>query len=128
MREHWEFLGRCALYCFIIANVYIPARVIQRKLFSKSAEAKALLDKYLTIHIAFNLLGLTCEFCHGHYAEARPIILKLTMLMTIWLCITGAFLRYRILSDDHLPFKLLSVQQAQFLIWLSLAMMGHAMM
>ena len=128
MREHWEFIGRCALICFLIANVYVPARVIQRKILPNNMEAKWILDRYLTVHIIFNLIGMTCEFFHGHYAESRPILLKGAMLMTIWLCITGGFLRYRILSDDHLPFKLLSVQQTQFLLLLALAMMGHALM
>ncbi|MBF0443857.1 MAG: hypothetical protein HQK54_18255 [Oligoflexales bacterium] len=86
------------------------------------------MDKYLIVHIAFNLIGLICEFFHGHYAEERNPVLQATFLFTIWLCLIGGFLKLRILSDDYLPIRLLSVQQLQFLFWICLAMAGHALL
>ncbi|MBF0106071.1 MAG: hypothetical protein HQM16_12180 [Deltaproteobacteria bacterium] len=128
MREYWEFMGRVALYCFIIANVYFPASVISRRLLKNVPAAKTALAFYLKIEIAFNLIGLIAAFFHGHYAEERNVILQAAFLMIICMTIIGTLLYMRFYHEEQKHLRLLRIQQYLFLTCIAFLILGHALL
>ncbi len=124
---NWESLGTLSAVCFIIANVYYPARVIARNSVGNSDEVSSFLDSYKKVHILFNLLGVWAALFHGHFADENNWVLQTTIVIMIGLTISGLLMHYRLPNtEDWLPY-LLTFQQVTFPVWIILVIAGHGM-
>ncbi len=119
-----ELMGQLTLYCLIIANVYIPARFISRA-FPVTRAVEYVMAQYLKVHITFNLLAVTFQFFHGHYAPMRPYFLKATFLLTVWLCISGGLLWSNYLRGTEQRNRLLTIQRILTVVLVAIAIIGH---
>ncbi len=110
---------------FIIANAYYPAKLIARHIIGWSKDIAQFFARYLKIHITFNLIALFFLLIHGHYADEKTALLRISFVVTILLTLEGVLMHYRLLPEDSRYIRMLHTQQGLFWIWIGLIIIGH---
>lgn len=121
-----NFFGLTSAVLFIMANAYYPARMIARKFTTWTKQTSLFFKRYLKAHITMNLVALLTLMIHGHYAEERNIFLSGSFIVSVILTAEGLLMHYRVVPGMHRHLRLLHTQQALFVAWIILIILGHA--
>ncbi len=117
--------GNLALLCFIIGNIYTPAKFLARKNSLVNRDAKKSLAGLLNVHIVFNMACFILTVIHSHYAGATSVFLILSLVLMTCLVIGGSFLKYMPKKDFSKRLYLIHTQQTLFGVTIFLLVLGH---
>lgn len=126
--RNFGLMGQYALYCFIIANVYFPAKMLYRQVLKNSPISQKVLDKYLYIHILFNLVGMFALFFHGHFAGQRNFVLQGGFVLMVWLTASGFILYKKYTPESKYRTSALAIQQILFILAIFMFGIGHGLL
>jgi hypothetical protein len=127
--EHFSnFCGLTSALLFIVANAYYPARIIARKFTPWSKQTLTFFKRYLKAHITMNLIALLTLILHGHYAEEQNIFLTGSFIVSVVLTVEGLLMHYRVIPGMQRHLRMLHTQQALFVVWVVLIVVGHSML
>ena len=120
-----RFTGIVSLPLFVLANAYYPARLIANQFRPWSLEIAVFFKTYLDIHMWMNVIAFALMTINAHFTNERSIFLYASLLVTVWLALTGILKSSRKLSRDaNKQMRLLRAQQTIFVVWLVLQTLG----
>ncbi len=121
-----EVCGMLSLFIFIVANVYYPARLIANQHRPWPRDVAIFFKKYLDLHMWLNVVAFVLMTIHAAVTNDRNIFLYCSLLVTVWLTLAGILMRSkRFTSDTKKQMRLIHTQQAVFLVWLAVLIVGH---
>jgi hypothetical protein len=127
MEEVSSFFGYVAAMLFIVANAYYPARLIARKFKPLPKPVLVFFRKYLAAHIWMNEVAFLAMIIHCRYSEEGNIFLSGCYIVTVFLTIEGLVMHYRMVPGSQKLLRMLHTQQALFVVWVVLIVMGHSL-
>lgn len=121
-----SFFGLVAAILFIVANAYYPARLIANKFRPWPKHVAIFFRRYLKAHITLNMVAFLAVTIHGHYAEESNIFLAGCFIVTVFLTVEGLLMYYRLVPGIQKHLRMLHTQQALFVVWILLIVIGHS--
>jgi hypothetical protein len=125
LEEVSSFFGFVAAILFIVANAYYPARLIAREFRPLPKPVVVFFRKYLKAHIWMNLVAFFAVTIHWHYAEEGNTFLTWCYILTVFLTIEGVVMHYRLVPGETKLLRMVHTQQALFVVWILLIVVGH---
>jgi len=120
-----KFTGMLSLMLFLLANAYYPARLVANQFHPWSGEVTVFFKKYLDIHMWMNVIAFSLVAINTNLSDGHTIFLYASLLVTVWLTITGILKRSKKISrDTSKQIYLLRTQQTVFVAWLVLVTWG----
>ena len=120
-----KFSGIGSLSMFLVANAYYPARLIVNQFRFCPGDIEIFLKRYLDIHMWLNVITFALITVNAYLTDERNITLYASLLVTVWLTLSGILKRSRRFSrDSRIQMKLLRSQQTIFGVWLLLLLFG----
>jgi len=117
--------GIGSLMLFVVANAYYPVRLIVNQFRFCPGEIATFLERYLDIHMWLNVMAFALITVNAYFTEERNITLYASLLVTVWLTLSGILMRTRRFSRNiRKQKKLLHSQQTVFVVWLLLLLFG----
>jgi hypothetical protein len=111
---------------FIIANAYYPARLFVRRYKPLPKSVVLFFKKYLEYHVWMNEVAFFAMMVHCHYSDEGNLALTGLYIVTVFLTIEGLVMHYRLIPSEQKLLRMLHAQQALFVIWILLIIIGHS--
>jgi hypothetical protein len=112
---------------FIVANAYYPARLIARRFKPLPKSVVLFFKKYLEYHIWMNEVAFFAMMVHCHYSDRGNLALTGLYIVTVFLTIEGLVMHHRLIPSEQKLLRMLHAQQALFVIWVLLIIIGHSL-
>jgi hypothetical protein len=125
MEKVGSFFAYVSAILFLVANAYYPARLIARKYKPLPKPVVIFFRKYLKAHIWMNLVAFVAMIIHCRYSDETNIFLVGTYIVTVFLTIEGILMHYRLVPGEQKILRMIHTQQALFLVWVVLIILGH---
>lgn len=121
-----QVFGHIALFFFVLANVYTPAKWMTKQFPENSAIKKSLAD-FLPVHIKFNILALIFTIFHMLTEYTGNLLLYLSMVMMLWLTMGGFMMRTQFQVPGALRQHARKVHAQLLIFWIliGLLIVGH---
>jgi hypothetical protein len=120
-----SFFAYVSAILFLVANAYYPAKLISKNFKPLPKNVVIFFRKYLDAHVWMNLVAFLALTIHMHYVEEANIILYACYLVTIFLTGEGIVMHYRMIPGEQKLLRMIHTQQALFIIWIVLIVLGH---